>query len=127
MREIKFRAWHKLAKKMYKAGVLSQDYVRIDHQPDNMGRTVTWLSTDDIELMQYTGLKDTKGQDIYEGDIVNYLDSNMTIAWSDILARPILQPYTIEHHYDLNSGVAEECEIIGNIFVNAELVQEVSA
>lgn len=52
-REIKFRAWHKNNNKM-----------RYDVTTDLLDR-------DYLEFMQYTGLKDKKGKEIYEGDIVD--------------------------------------------------------
>jgi uncharacterized phage protein (TIGR01671 family) len=52
MREIKFRAWHKNNKSMCQ------------------NVTTDLLSRDYLEFMQYTGLKDSKGIEIYEEDIV---------------------------------------------------------
>jgi len=62
-REIKFRAWHEINKNM--------------HPPSSMFEITTngqiyregFNCTDDYILMQYTGLKDKNGKEIYEGDI----------------------------------------------------------
>lgn len=63
-REIKFRAWDKESKKM------EQDF----HIRSNSGEITQWIEGEPFaefwELMQYTGLKDKNGNEIYEGDIV---------------------------------------------------------
>ena len=57
MREIKFRAWD--GQKMLDSQDLTQNGMYWD-----------WLGKQDVELMQYTGLKDKNGKEIYEGDVV---------------------------------------------------------
>lgn len=71
-REIKFRAWLKDDKRMVE--VRSIDF----HEEGNI-ITVNYndifgfeLNENEIELMQYTGLKDKNGKEIYEGDVVNF-------------------------------------------------------
>ena len=60
MREIKFRAWDKVNKEM----VLNDSFYELQ----KWNRTEKEL--EDFELMQYTGLKDKNGKEIYEGDVV---------------------------------------------------------
>ncbi|MWV44805.1 hypothetical protein GRF59_14385 [Paenibacillus sp. HJL G12] len=69
MRTIKFRAWDIFEKKMdYEVTIDPNGKVAAFSPLD--GKYVRGFSDDEMILMQYTGLKDRNGKDIYEGDIV---------------------------------------------------------
>jgi len=64
-REIEFRAWSPKWKKML--------YNNDDNYTIDVHANTAWKESSDdecISLMQYTGLKDCKGIEIYEGDII---------------------------------------------------------
>jgi len=123
MREIKFRAWEKKDKVMH-VNVLPVP-------PDDISYEYKGVSLlplkDTYEFMQYTGLRDKHGKEIYEGDIIvpnGYKDLATQIkwfrgsfgTWAHDRFRPI-------HEEAVNSVEVRHWEIIGNIYENPELLK----
>ncbi len=136
MREIKFRAWEKERKEMLEVLGIFFDVGTISHKPLMLKGNTNPFSTGypntylkDIELMQYTGLKDKNGVEIYEGDIVRHYDypyckagGQSVVRWDDCACG--FEPFT-EEIADYGHPIAGEwIEVIGNIWETPELLEE---
>jgi uncharacterized phage protein (TIGR01671 family) len=111
MREIKFRAWKESEKRMVGWGeLLCRDGSSL------LGDVLTGVYLKAV--MQYVGLKDKNGKEIYESDVVifdNNPEFDSVVKWEDGAFRIALnkkQGYV----FPLNAVYAETCEVIGNIY-----------
>lgn len=130
-REIKFRAWDKEKKVM--SAVRSWDFAHGDVELGKELQPEADKFTEEVELMQYTGLTDRNGVEIYEGDIVKWghhcercRENPVRIAKVEI--NPDIQFNTknvdcIFHYGNFAYQDTENhLEVIGNIYENKELL-----
>ena len=83
----------------------------------NLYSELSWNS-DDVELLQYTGLTDTNGVEIYEGDIVRGTKDNKHQGQSEVFIDAwTIQPFSYLSCYDTSLF-----EVIGNIYEHKELL-----
>lgn len=131
MREIKFRAWHKEKKEII--DVEEIDFINevinyIDNDYLNNRQEIIGVYFEDIELMQYTGLKDKNEKEIYEEDIVK-LRANHGIGvvkYYDEWGAFVVEYIKLKKIAVLGMNYCEEdVEVIGNIYENPELIKGV--
>ena len=129
MREIKFRSWN--CQVMYQMKALLIDdrkYPQIKEAKDI--------------IMQYIGLKDKNGKEIYEGDLVRWDDKSNGVYWrvAEVLINPDIQfkivtincdfvqssreGYIFEFVNFMYKDTENHLEIIGNIYENSELLSK---
>lgn len=125
MRQIKFRAWDEINNLMHYDDV-PEDKIKTHDLVWSIGMMCG-------SLMQYTGLKDKNGKEIYEGDIVQLPDDWEEYGWMACEKREVffldggfrLKPKPIKPRPHGRGHWIEEghyLEVIGNIYQNPDLL-----
>ena len=118
MREIKFRAYDNLLKIMF-----SNKDIKLHNGDIFLGDEGEYERIEDCELMQYTGLLDKQGVEIYEGDIIENSIGEKYYVYFDIGCFFI---HNIGHATDYHDISMYKCNsfgsVIGNIHENEELL-----
>jgi len=135
MREIKFRAWDKNDKRIFIDPQMIDFYNKkigyMQYQTEYMPDTsysipVGFEEFEYSELMEWTGLYDKNGEDIYEGDIIfeSFGEKYYKVIFENGSFKAEFNGDFDEYSFDLIDVVAQGCEIVGNIYENPELIKE---
>lgn len=149
-RELKFRAWDELKK------IMHHDFQYINSGESKDGSDWIVFKSDlqplnenphpfenphfeqQLKIMQYTGLKDKNGKEIYEGDILN-IQVPLGGFWGNTpnrkIAKVIYEPecggYIAQweysknqHHALLDCDLVFDAEVMGNLYEKPELIQQ---
>lgn len=120
MRQIKFRIWDLKRKEWVHdtsnaVNLLGETIIlgEILRRPDDSMVRIEELN--ELVVMQFTGLKDKNGKEIYDGDILLDVTKEIrVIDWEE----GSLTPFGLEYYEDL-----EDFKIIGNIYENPDLIK----
>ncbi len=124
MREIKFRAWIRVEKRFdYSGDLRDYDYARryFNSLEDND------IDDGDVILMQYTGLKDKNGKEIYEGDLFKMEEVRgeengfCLVVWIDDISAFGFEPVGSPGMTTLLPE-SKDMEVIGNIHDDLDLL-----
>ncbi|MED1801807.1 YopX family protein [Brevibacillus porteri] len=149
-REIKFRAWN--GKELISAVYPKSNYKfevdwdgkfklhtfnerqEITDEYGESWKQPIWSTVEDAVIMQFTGLRDKNGKEIYEGDILRYPDAyDSGSDWEETLSVGAIEwdasqaqfTVTNRHSVDLECLFEDidEAEVIGNIYENPDLLE----
>lgn len=128
MREIKFRARGQIKWKIWHYGLpifIGKDVCHI--REENLNEYICDTDT----LSQYTGLKDKNGKEIYEGDIIRYdtidfITYNL-VKWGKVEFSFLKKQLDGTIHRTTYQGLSKYGEVIGNIYENPTLWEEVKS
>jgi len=135
MREIKFRAWATENKKMFHDVYFDDLEVWIqdkEGEPAIIGDILKKSMLQHCILMQYTGLKDKNGKEVYEGDIVevellHYPESNKEKLVGKYISTIIFQDgcfvFYDGYEYRVPCQPCFKTKIIGNTYENPDLAK----
>ena len=121
MREIKFRAWIKELNEIREVEYINFLKKMISYPNKFCENYYFNADFDEIELMEYTGLEDMKGKEIYEGDIL--FESSSKEYYKVVFENGSFRAEVDEYSLDLED-YANICEVVGNIYENPELIEE---
>jgi uncharacterized phage protein (TIGR01671 family) len=127
MQRLKFRVWDKKGKVMFivKGMAFEEDLVKVKVEKD--GRIME-LPAGDIEIMQFTGIVDNDGSEVYEGDIVKVLGKHNQLfgyVWFNgffytvnLFNVPGADNWPIMKEENIRS-----LDVIGNIYENHDMLE----
>ena len=134
MRKLKFRAWDKLDKKFlwpWSRGfnifgeVTCFDLIGQQLRDNMHDRETIFERMNDIEITQFTGLKDKNGKEIYEGDIcIGLMDGGIDYTSIKFIVEYKKASFVDSYFHRPLMSEDQDLKIIGNVYENSELLED---
>ena len=127
MKKFKMKAWLMKEKKMVSIiGIdFNYEYIRYTEDDNLFNENYKTAEFKNIELLQFTGLKDNGGQELYEADVIKFNDGiddiYGLISYDDEDGTYRVSYENITEHLSDREG---DFEIVGNIFENPDLHEQ---
>lgn len=130
MREFNFRAWDERNKIMHYSfqfieSLPSEENGCLIFTSDKQLVTTEWINNpyfrQQLKIMQYTGLKDKNGKEIYEGDVVGRDDMAYT---RKVVYCPKRAAFILKDENETYFNMAFAYIVLGNIYENPELMEK---
>ncbi|NLI91141.1 MAG: hypothetical protein GX434_02725 [Peptococcaceae bacterium] len=116
MKDIKFKVWDKGRQKILKPHAITFDTKTLAPFAVSVPGH-SWEPAGKFELLQWTGLCDADGTDVYEGDIINISSVMYQVIWNKSIAGFVLvEPEGALHRDIRDIGMGN---IVGNQYQNA--------
>lgn len=142
IREIKFRAWDKKNKIMRTVWSIDWSFNRSEIQSISLNDVIDEQNTlwnDNFELMEFTGLLDKNGKEIYEGDIIKITYGTFNFKGKkEVITDVYFAQQAFRYRHDDGSGsvlyfnsveiikgyeaITQDVELIGNIYEHKNLL-----
>ena len=135
-RKIKFKCFNPITKKIYNVNYINFCDNSLSYIDENNKTIIEFI--ENINLMNFTNLKDIQGTEIYEGDIIefddydrksNNLKNVAVVVREDNVNTLALQKFKYDNteftnkYMDYIEDVFENSKVIGNIYQNPELLE----
>lgn len=122
--ELKFKAYNKVTKKVYRSGTLSFSTERHSFILFTEKKEVGDYKDEDVEIMQYIGQKDAQNKELYQRDIIELEGKRYIIVWDN--NRGGWSITDVERRMQMKSfgrTDANLCTVIGNEFETPNLLK----
>ncbi len=123
MRKMMFRAWDK-KKKIWIPGAYGFHILGESMLIGGLFQDYRIEDLNDIVIMQWTGLFDKQGKEIYEGDILLNDDNCDTLPGQKFAVKWLPGHFVAGGILGAGDHIGDDCEVIGNIHENPELLKD---